>query len=53
VPVRISGLEKVLHKSARRATPGPVRVTFGAPIKLQPGDWRELARQVQDIIERL
>jgi long-chain acyl-CoA synthetase len=53
VPVRLRGLEKVLHKDARRATRGPVQITFGAPIILPTGDWRELAHQVQDAVERL
>jgi long-chain acyl-CoA synthetase len=53
IPVRIRGLEKVLHRKARRATPGPVEISFGPPLRLPPGDWRELARQVQDAVERL
>lgn len=53
VPVRLRGLEKVLHKSARRATVGAVQITFGPPINLPAGDWRELARRVQDAVERL
>jgi long-chain acyl-CoA synthetase len=53
VPIRIRGLEKVLHRYARWATPGRVRITFGTPIKLPTGDWRDLARQVQDAVEQL
>jgi len=53
VPVRLRGLEKVLHRKARWATPGPVRITFGPQIRLPAGDWRDLARQVQDAVERL
>jgi long-chain acyl-CoA synthetase len=53
VPVRLRGLEKVLHKNARRATPGPVQITFGPPITLPVGDWRDLSHHVQDAVERL
>lgn len=53
VPVRVRGLDKVLHRTARHATPGPVRITFGAPFRLPPGDWRTLASQVQDAVEHL
>ena len=53
VPVRIRGLEKVLHRKARWATPGRVQVSFGPPIRLPSGDWRDLARQVQYAVERL
>jgi long-chain acyl-CoA synthetase len=53
VPVRLRGLEKVLHKDARRATRGPVQIVFGAPLRFTTGDWREFARLVQDAVERL
>jgi long-chain acyl-CoA synthetase len=53
VPVRLRGLEEVLHKTARWATRGSVQVTFGAPMKLESRDWREFARQVQDAVEHL
>ena len=53
VPVRIRGLEKVLHRKAQWATPGPVEINFGPPLRLPAGDWRDLARQVQDAVERL
>ena len=32
VPVRIEGLDKVLHPTWRMARPGRVRVAFGAPL---------------------
>ncbi len=53
VPIRIRGLEKVLHRKARWATRGPVRISFGAPMQMPAGDLRDLARQVQDAVERL
>jgi long-chain acyl-CoA synthetase len=53
VPVRLRGLEQVLHKAARRVTPGSVQIIFGAPIRLTTRDWREFVQQVQDAVERL
>ena len=53
VPVRLEGLEKVLHQKARMATPGPVRVSFGAPIELHGEDYAALTRQVEDAVRRL
>ena len=53
VPVRIRGLDKVLHRRATKATPGPVSVTFGPPMRVAAGDWRELSRQVRDAVEKL
>jgi long-chain acyl-CoA synthetase len=42
VPVRIIGLDKVLHKSARFPTPGPVEVRFGDPIRFTDEDYGAL-----------
>lgn len=53
VPVRLDGLDQVLHKSWRMAVPGRVRVAFGAPLTLGDGSYDELARQVEDAVRRL
>ena len=53
VPVRLDGLDRVLHKSWRMAVPGRVRVAFGAPLTLGDGPYDELARQVEDAVRRL
>jgi long-chain acyl-CoA synthetase len=53
VPVRIEGLDKVLHQKAKMATPGPVRVAFGAPLSLHGDDFAALAQQVEDAVRRL
>ena len=53
VPVRLEGLDRVLHKSWRMAVPGKVRVAFGAPLHLGDGPYDELARQVEDAVRRL
>jgi long-chain acyl-CoA synthetase len=53
VPVRLEGLDRVLHRSARMATPGRVRVSFGAPIHLAGDDYAALARRVEDAVRSL
>jgi long-chain acyl-CoA synthetase len=53
VPVKIVGLDRVLHPSAKMARPGRVRVAFGAPVRLSGDDYAALARQVEDAVRRL
>ncbi len=53
VPVRIDGLERVLHHTWRMARPGRVRVAFGAPMELSGDDYEALARQVEDAVRKL
>jgi long-chain acyl-CoA synthetase len=53
VPVRIVGLEKVLHHSWRMARPGRVRVVFGAPLRLTGDDYEALTRQVEEAVRHL
>jgi long-chain acyl-CoA synthetase len=53
VPVRIDGLDRVLHHSARMARPGRVRVAFGAPLHLKGDDYESLARQVEEAVRAL
>jgi long-chain acyl-CoA synthetase len=53
VPVRIRGLEKVLPRTARWATPGRVEITFGPLLQLPAGDWRNQAHLVQEAVEKL
>src|SRR5204863_6401536 len=53
VPVRIEGLDKVLHHSWRMAKPGRVRVAFGAPMKLTGDDYEALVKKVEDAVRKL
>jgi long-chain acyl-CoA synthetase len=53
VPVRLEGLDRVLHHSARMATPGPARVAFGAPLTLEGDDFAALAARVEEAVRRL
>jgi long-chain acyl-CoA synthetase len=53
VPVRLEGVNRVLHRTWHMARPGHVRVTFGAPMRLVGGDYEALAKQVEDAVRSL
>lgn len=53
VPVRLVGVDRVLHQHWKMATPGDVRVTFGAPLRLEGDDYAALAAQVQEAVTAL
>ena len=53
VPVRLEGLEKVLHMKMKWPERGPVRITFGEPIRLVGEDYAALATQVEDRVREL
>jgi long-chain acyl-CoA synthetase len=53
VPVRIDGLDRVLHPKMRFPKRGPVRVAFGAPMRLSGDDYPALAKQVEDAVKGL
>jgi long-chain acyl-CoA synthetase len=53
VPVRLTNLEKVLHKTARFPTPGRACVAFGKPLKLTGDDYAQLTQQIQQAVADL
>ena len=53
VPVRIDGLDKVLHSTWKMARPGRVRVAFGAPLRLAGDDYEALAARVENAVRAL
>lgn len=53
VPVRLLGLERVLHRTWKMARPGKVRVIFGKPQELKGSDYPALAKQVEDAVRSL
>ena len=53
VPVRIEGLDRVLHHTWRMATPGHVRIAFGVPLHLTGEDYESLAKQVENAVRAL
>jgi long-chain acyl-CoA synthetase len=53
VPVRLEGVDRVLHRTWHMARPGHVRVTFGPPMRLAGTDYEALAKQVEDAVRSL
>ena len=53
VPVRIDGADRVLHTSWKWPKPGPVSVTFGAPMYLSGDNYADLAKQVEQAVRDL
>lgn len=53
VPVRLEGVDRVLHRTWHMARPGRVRVAFGPPMRLRGTDYDALARRVEDAVREL
>ena len=53
VPVRLDGVDRVLHTKWKMAKPGYVSVTFGRPMRLSGDNYADLARQVQQAVQDL
>ena len=53
VPVRLTGLDRVLHKDAKFPTPGRASVKFGAPLRPSGADAAAIAKQVEDAVRSL
>ncbi len=50
VPIRLRGVNRVLHPDWSMARPGFVRMKIGEPMYLEGEDYAELAKQVEDRI---
>jgi long-chain acyl-CoA synthetase len=53
VPVRLEGLDKVLHRTWKFPSSGRVRVKFGPALHLSGDDYAALARQVETAVKSL
>jgi len=53
IPVRLDGVDRVLHTSWKMARRGAVEVRFGAPIVFQGDDYPAMARELEDAVRRL
>ncbi|HWK11796.1 MAG TPA: 1-acyl-sn-glycerol-3-phosphate acyltransferase, partial [Vicinamibacterales bacterium] len=53
VPVRLEGLDQILHSSAWFPTVGHARCAFGRPMSLTGHDYAALARQIEDAVKAL
>jgi long-chain acyl-CoA synthetase len=53
VPVRLSGLDKVMPAGSFNPVRGPVHVAFGPPMTLEGQDYAVLAQRVEDAVRAL
>jgi long-chain acyl-CoA synthetase len=53
VPIRIQGMDHVLHQTSKMARPGRVEITFGPAQHLTGNDYLALARQVEEAVRKL
>jgi len=53
VPVRLEGIDRVLHQKWKMARPGPVSVTFGAPMQLSGDDYEASTTKVETAVRKL
>ena len=53
VPVRLEGLDRILHMSWKFPSRGTARVAFGAPISLTGNVYAALTAQVEEAVRRL
>jgi long-chain acyl-CoA synthetase len=53
IPVRLDGVDRVLHSSWKMARHGAVEVRFGAPIVFQGDDYSAMARELEEAVRRL
>ena len=53
VPVRLDGLDRVLHTGWHMARPGRVRVAFGPAMRLPGDDYEALSARVEDAVRAL
>ena len=53
VPVRLDGLDRILHHKWKFPKRGNARVAFGRPIRLEGTDYADLARQVEEAVRSL
>tara|TARA_B100001146_G_C16146335_1_gene419091 strand:- start:319 stop:1272 length:954 start_codon:yes stop_codon:yes gene_type:complete len=53
IPIRISGVNQVLHPKWKMVRPGPVRVTFGRPLFLRGDNYAALATDVETAVRAL
>lgn len=53
VPVRLRGVDKILHRHARWPRPGRVEISFGPPLYLKGHDYAALAKQVEEAVLKL
>ncbi len=53
IPVRIEGMDHVLHRTWKMAHPGPVKVKFAPALHLSGDDYQSLANRIKQSLDTL
>jgi len=53
VPIRLRGVEKILHRHTWWPHRGHVEIGFGAPLQLKGEDYPALAKHVEEVVRAL
>ena len=53
VPVRLDGVDRVLHMTWKMAKPGRVTVTFGAPMHVHGENYTRLAKEIEEAVRKM
>jgi long-chain acyl-CoA synthetase len=53
IPVRIDGLDRILHHTWKFPVRGTARVAFGAPLRLEGTDYSALASRLEEAVRTL
>jgi long-chain acyl-CoA synthetase len=53
VPIRLEGLDRILHHTWKFPTRGPARVVFGRPMLLKGNDYQSIAQEVEAAVRGL
>jgi long-chain acyl-CoA synthetase len=53
VPIRLRGVEKVLHRHTHWPRPGRVELVFGPPTQLRGEDYASIARKIEEAVKAL
>jgi long-chain acyl-CoA synthetase len=53
VPIRLRGVDRVWHRTARWPRPGRVQVSIGAPLSLTGEAYPALAQKLEEVIRKL
>jgi long-chain acyl-CoA synthetase len=53
VPIRLRGVEKVLHRHTHWPRPGRVEIFFGPPIQFRGEDYAAIAKKIEEAVKAL
>jgi len=53
IPVRLKGLDHVLHRTAHWPSPGPVEIAFGHPVSADGKSYEEIVRDLESAVRAL